>query len=127
MTTMLTNVHLKDINAVRPFSRNDPQDIQCFNEIRVVLEKFGYQDRFGLCLLHKHFDVYADECLVERCNISTRTLEVTPTKKDELHVEGTLIETSWNLLQTSPGREVSCETYCWVDSRGSHNRSHRRE
>jgi hypothetical protein len=127
MTTTITNAHLRDITDVRPFSQDDFSDVQCFSELRAVLKKYGFLDRFGVCLLHKHFDVFSDERLVERCDHSARTLEISAVKDVELRGNGRLIETSWSLAPSGFGREVSCETFCWEDDRGKHNRSHRKE
>jgi hypothetical protein len=123
----IQNATLKDINSVEPFSPENPRDIKCFDEIRGVLVKYGYLDRFGVCLLHRHFDVFSDEKLVESCNHSARVLSITPVSDSELPTNGTLIETSWSLNQAGPLRPVSCNTYCWEDSNGSHNTSHSKE
>jgi hypothetical protein len=46
-------------------------------ELRELLTKHGNLDRFGLCLLHDHFDVAADEILMETNDPAQRTLSVT--------------------------------------------------
>ena len=84
---------LRDIDTVAPRSEADQA---CFNEIREVLKKHGAESRFGVTLLHRHFDVYEDEVLVETCDSGNRTLTLKPTKIEEL---GTLKlkETNWRL------------------------------
>lgn len=126
-SSKIQNSHLLDISEINPFSKDNPKDVQCFDEIRQVLKKYNYLDRFGVCLLHRHFDVFSDECLIESCDISTRTLTIEPIKQNNIISKGQLIETSWNLSPKKPIPEVSCETYCWVDSKGEHQWSHKKE
>lgn len=51
-----------------------PQDAEFVQELIGVLKKHGNLDRFGLCLLHDHFPLGADEVLVETNDPETRTL-----------------------------------------------------
>ncbi|MEU2390636.1 hypothetical protein [Streptomyces sp. NPDC007369] len=51
-----------------------PQDAEFVRDLVAVLEKHGNLDRFGLCLLHDHFPLGADEVLVETNDPRTRTL-----------------------------------------------------
>ncbi|KJK57680.1 hypothetical protein UK12_14950 [Saccharothrix sp. ST-888] len=53
-----------------------PQDRKFVDDLVAVLEKHGNLDRFGLCLLHHHFPVAADEILVETHDLAARTLHV---------------------------------------------------
>lgn len=126
-TSSIQNDHLLGITEVRPFSPHDPKDIQCFDEVRQALEKYDCLSRFGICLLHRHFDVFSDELLVESCNHSTRTLTIEAVKRANLDSKGSLIETRWNLNPKKPIPAVSCETYCWEDSKGKHHLSHKKE
>jgi hypothetical protein len=126
-TSIAINTQLLDITEVQPYSIENPTDVQCFNEIRQVLEKYNYEDRFGICLLHKHFDVFSDERLVESCDFSNRILTIEPVNVESIASTDNLIETSWNLSAKKPIPAVSCDTYCWSDSSGKHNRSHTKE
>ncbi|AJT64543.3 hypothetical protein T261_2872 [Streptomyces lydicus] len=40
-----------------------------------ILEKHGNLERFGLCLLHEHFPLAADEILVEAADAESRTFQ----------------------------------------------------
>lgn len=51
-----------------------PQDAAFVQDLVAVLEKHGNLQRFGLCLLHDHFPLAADEILVETTDTETRTL-----------------------------------------------------
>ena len=41
-----------------------PDDEACINEIRSVLARHNALQRFGITLLHKHFDITDDEVLL---------------------------------------------------------------
>jgi hypothetical protein len=49
-----------------------------------VLDKHGNLDRFGLCLLHDHFAVGADEILLESNNPLSRTLNMEVVRRANL-------------------------------------------
>ncbi|MGW3566042.1 hypothetical protein ACWDSL_19570 [Streptomyces sp. NPDC000941] len=51
-----------------------PQDAEFIRDLIAVLKKHGNIDRFGLCLLHDHFPLEADEVLVETNDPRARTL-----------------------------------------------------
>lgn len=84
---------LPDIEKVIPRSQEDEA---CFQEVRAVLEKHGKLQRFGLCLLHNHFDLAADEVMAETCDDANRTLTIRPVKASQVG-EGKTIETIWRM------------------------------
>lgn len=86
---------VEDIAAVSPFS---PEDAECFRELRDVLHKYGALDRFGISLIHRHFDVEADEEMVEFTDLESRTLTVRPVKKSEIDWKSATV-TNWKLTQ----------------------------
>ncbi|MFF2812444.1 hypothetical protein ACFVT2_35775 [Streptomyces sp. NPDC058000] len=51
-----------------------PQDAAFVQDLVAVLERHGNLERFGLCLLHDHFRLAADETLVETTDKESRTL-----------------------------------------------------
>ncbi|WP_258564899.1 hypothetical protein [Streptomyces sp. WELS2] len=59
-----------------------PEDSEFVRDIVAVLAKHGNLDRFGLCLLHDHFPLAADEVLVETNDPRARTLRVHVEKAD---------------------------------------------
>ena len=95
---------LLDIDYVRPF---DETDQVVFDEVREILERHGALQRFGLTLLHKHFDVADDEVLVETIDATNRTLTLRP---NELVNVGNAVETSWRL--DDPVARQRCESQC---------------
>jgi len=95
---------IPDIADVPPLS---DRDRECLRELRDVLARHGNLDRFGLNLIHRHFDIAADECLVETIDVESRTLTVRPMKKGSV---GQAIETQWRL---SDGEVLAvCDQQC---------------
>ncbi|MEU9378160.1 hypothetical protein AB0D94_30980 [Streptomyces sp. NPDC048255] len=72
--------HPKESTARKPLPRFEeakglgPSDAEFVRDLVEVLEKHGNLDRFGLCLLHDHFPLAADEVMVEMNDSGTRTL-----------------------------------------------------
>lgn len=83
---------LIDIDKTEPF--NPDQDQALFGEIKSVLAKHGALHRFGVTLLHKHFDVFEGERLIESCDAATRTLTIQPVNKP-LGPDETYVGTNW--------------------------------
>lgn len=73
--------HLPHGDVVEQFSENDRE---CFEEIRDVLKRHGKLDRFGITLLHKHFELQEDEMLVENVDEENRIQTIQPMKKTKL-------------------------------------------
>ncbi|MGO9444301.1 MAG: hypothetical protein ACLPXB_05920 [Thiobacillaceae bacterium] len=94
-------------------------DAACFAEVRDVLSKYGLLDKYGMSLVHRHFDILDDECLVERVDADTRTLSVRPVKQAELQPNATTV-TMWRFTQGEKVAEVSCQ--CYVSARGHEGR-----
>jgi hypothetical protein len=70
--------NLKDFDEVDPINEADSA---CLDEVCEVLKKHGKLERFGVSLLHKHFDLAADEVLVEDNDPHTRVLTIEPVRK----------------------------------------------
>ena len=83
-----------DVDKVPKFSDTD---IECLREVREVLKKYGQLDRFGISLLHKHFEIANDEFLLETTDVKERTQSIRPVKakdylaRDDLSVMATSI------------------------------------
>jgi len=73
-----------------------PDDQPCLDELRSVLARHNRLDRFGICLLHQHFDLADDEIMLESCDDATRTLQLRPAKRVDVE-EADPIYTSWSL------------------------------
>lgn len=69
------------INEAETVDGISAADSDCLREVRDVLAKFGALDRFGINLLHRHFNIQEDEILLEITDQNTRTQTVRPVKK----------------------------------------------
>jgi len=61
---------LENIDDVAPLNE---RDYAVLKEIGDVLRRHDLTNRFGVCLLHKHFDLSDDERLFEETDIHMRT------------------------------------------------------
>ncbi len=110
-----------DVDDVSPIG---DKDHQVLSELREVILKHGYADRFGVALLHKHFDLAEDEVLMETTDVEARV--------STLHVErlssqgpGRVLETLWKFARDGGARGVIvCVNRCHYD-RGHKMRHHR--
>lgn len=75
---------LVDIADVRPI---DDSDSPVLEEIRQVLLKHGAVKRFGVSLLHRHFDVADDEFMLETTDEEKREHWVRPVKRAVFEAE----------------------------------------
>lgn len=116
---------LKDINVVEPFS---DEDRETMDMIREVLRKRNAIDRFGVTLLHDHFDVNDDEILLETCDPITRTLTIKPYRNEELKEadidEDGYVQTNWRFDKNDP-KSLLCLSYC-TPVQGGHGPKHDR-
>ena len=94
---------LYDIDDVEPIS---DKDYEVLEEIRKILAKHEYTNRFGVTLLHKHFDISDDEVLMETTDEVARTSVVKAQKADGSEKINS-IETMWKF-----GNDVEAVTKC---------------
>ena len=114
---------LVDIDNVEQF---DPErDQPLFDEIKAVLSKHGALHRFGVTLLHKHFEVYEGEKLVESCNPETRTLTLRPVPA-ELRSNQSYVETNWRFDTNSTIVNQLCFADCLKTGK-THHEIHKKE
>ena len=83
----------KHISVVEP--RSDTDD-PLFAELATVLKKHNALDRFGITLLHRHFEIEPGEVLLETTDIPSRVQTIRPVTHDEMTADP-YIETSWRL------------------------------
>jgi hypothetical protein len=98
-----------------------PQDRACFDELREVLERHGALQRFGITLLHQHFDMAPDEVLVESVDAENRILTMRPVSAKP---NKEAVETSWRL--DDPTAQRRCEVQCIPDRDAQGNPYHGR-
>jgi hypothetical protein len=98
---MNTAQALPDITRAMPLTSADEP---LLSDLREVLTRHNALSRFGITLLHQHFDLSEDEVMVESTDVSARTHTVAP-KSRMAFASIPHIETSWRL-----DTEVLCAT-----------------
>src|SRR5689334_16185523 len=108
---------LPDIDEVPPISDEDGDVLA---ELRAVLERHNATERFGVCLLHRHFELADDECLMETTDVAARTSTLNVEKRVD---SPTRIPTMWRF-----GLDIKADTVCrmFCDYAGGHARVHRK-
>jgi hypothetical protein len=107
-----------------PFDEVEPVnegDLECLSEVREILKKHGKRDRFGVALLHKHFELEAGEVLVETTDEVARVQMIKPVQKES--ITGT-VGTIWMLLDGQNKEMLGCRRQCSLDVQGNHNSFH---
>ena len=97
-------------------------DYEVLKEVREVLLRHGYQDRFGLCLLHKHFDLAPGEMALEETNERSRTSTIRVVPEETCR---DAMETAWhfsNATEVRAGR--NCDIKCNPFGLTGHSRKH---
>jgi hypothetical protein len=112
---------LSDIDDVEPLGNGD---FECLADIREILRKHGKMSRLGVALLHSHFDLEADEALVETADPLRRELTLRPIKGVE--AGGGMVGTIWMLRDGDIATMSWCRSYCFRGIFG-HSESHHAE
>lgn len=118
-TTTTNNPYasLQNIEGVRGY---DPQkDKALFQDLRKVLEAHDAVDRFGVTLLHNHFDIESDEQMIETHDEQERTLTLKPYRNIDLKEGETLQATNWRFDEETGG--VQAFLFCVWDG-GQHRK-----
>lgn len=98
---------LKDIDDTRPVGE---ADFECLRDIREVLKRHGALDRFGVALLHSHFNLNSDEVWLEECDEENRILVTRPVRETDAG-EGN-VGTIWHLRDDDIHAGRWCRKYC---------------
>jgi hypothetical protein len=107
---------LKEIDTVEPIS---DKDHVVLTEIREILTKYQYTDRFGVCLLHKHFDVGEDEVLMETTNMDRRVSTIAVEKAGD---HRNTIETMWKFgLREEEITKCVLRCHYWLGHKQRHH------
>lgn len=110
---------LMDIDNTSDASRAEFLGVQ---EVLHMMEAKNLTSRFGITLLHKHFDVADDEIMIETCDTKKRTLLIRPIKKTilaKMPVE--VRQTQWR--GDVEGIGLGCSVVCTNTGQG-HSPSH---
>lgn len=108
-----------DIEDVKPIGDNDHKVLE---EIREVLLRNNYENRFGVFLIHKHFDMDEDEYLVEHTDHEKRSLVINVKRSSDIP-EKNYVQTSWKFSREFKNATV-CERRCQSVGSVSHRQHH---
>lgn len=112
----------RDIDLIKPINESDSP---CLAEVREVLKRHNRLDRFGVALLHSHFEPSDDEVMLETGNEEMRTLTLRPVS--ESSVGSNDVPT---IIALQDGDSIStmawCRRYCQRDFIFGHYKSHDR-
>jgi hypothetical protein len=89
-------------------------DAACLEDIRQVLARHNCLGRFGISLLHSHFDLADDELLMETTDLDRREQLVRPMKRAELEEAGITAMTTVLTFDAHGHRQ-----YCGCDPRAT--------
>jgi len=110
---------LRDIDDTPGPSQEERSQLE---RLAAFMKREGMTARFGITLLHKHFEVEDDEMLVESCDPENRTLTIQSMKKEELaKVAGGYKQTQWRY--DGANGNLACVLLCSNVGQG-HNISH---
>lgn len=112
----MTELHAWDVPFISPSVRKTGADAALFRELAEVLSRYNALDRFGVTLLHKHFEIGPDEALLETTDVKERKQYLTTVKRSEL-VERNAVQTAWRL---GPNGEALWGCVC-VEINGEHS------
>jgi hypothetical protein len=110
----------KDILEVEPVSDKDSGVLRKLREVLIAHDAI---DRFGVMLIHKHFDLNENEQLVEFTDTENRRLTIQPmADSDDLNT----IQTAWRFSKHEGGMEplTYCVNRCFNNPQGSHRTQH---
>jgi hypothetical protein len=100
---------LRQIEHLEPIS---DRDYQVLRDLREVLLHHGYEDRFGVCLLHKHFDLAEGEIALEQTDEVARVSTITVVRDDDC---SGAMETAWRF---SAADEIRSGRNCTLKCQG---------
>jgi isocitrate dehydrogenase kinase/phosphatase len=80
-TLVLESMQWADLDHIADVRPIDDQDADCLEEVRLVLQKHDALERFGIALLHSHFDLAEDEMMLETTDAERREHTVRPVRR----------------------------------------------
>ncbi|MFT3815208.1 MAG: hypothetical protein QM740_17805 [Acidovorax sp.] len=110
---------LEFIETIDPIS---DRDYAVLNELREVLLRHGYEKRFGISLLHKHFDLQPGEIALEESDEVLRVSTIRVVSKES---SAGAMETAWRFGSSLDiDTPMKCELECRGRGMTDHNRRH---
>lgn len=108
-----------DIDDVAPIGDDDKE---CLSEVYKVLARYGQQDRLGVALLHKHFELNDGEVMLEETDADRRELMIYPV--DAENVGSGDVGTIWKLDGLDNKVTAYCKLYCRRWGLVGHDKGH---
>jgi hypothetical protein len=93
-TSQMTALQWRDIPHIDHIDKISPEDHECLEDIRSVLARHNRLKKFGIALLHHHFDLDETEILVESVDPQARTLSARVVPRSQVDLANA-IETFW--------------------------------
>ncbi|QEG43448.1 hypothetical protein [Roseimaritima ulvae] len=119
----LETVQWTRLNQIEELDPISDADYDVLQELREVLIRHNYEERFGVCLLHKHFDIEDGEMALERSDHEKRVsvIEVVPEDSDP-----DAWETAWAFSREVPDIKAgrNCRQKCGGFGTTGHSRQH---
>jgi hypothetical protein len=110
---------LQQIEDLKPVSE---EDYEVLGELREVLLRRGYANRFGVCLLHKHFDLQPGEVALEE---SDEVARVSTIRVVSEQFAQNAMETAWSFSENADIRAGrNCQVRCQGFGQTGHSRQH---
>lgn len=94
MTLHIAAMQWSDLSHIADVRPIDEADADCLEEIRQVLARHNCLERFGLALLHNHFELADDEILLETTDVNTREQYLRPVKQSWMDENGVTAQTT---------------------------------
>lgn len=101
---------LPDIDEVPPISDTD---YDVLNDIGNLIRRHGLEERFGICLLHSHFELNESEALIEETDVEKRLLITKVCSEGEMSDK--TIETMWRFPKGTES-VTECKKKCDYNS-----------
>ena len=122
MNTVPLAFAVNRLTGIDQVERRLDSEASLFGEIRELLKRYGVEKKYGLALLHKHFDLADDEVLMEYADVENRTLITRPAPRSAASA-GNAVETVWSL--ESGNATTACALFCYYyPSTGKHEQKH---
>lgn len=108
----LETVHWSTLNDIDDIPPINDTDFEVLAKIKDVLVEHDCTNRFGVCLLHKHFEVGQDEVAVEYTDVEARVSKVVVQQRVD-NPDTDTIQTMWRFREDGAlGYDTVCEKVC---------------
>jgi len=117
MTIALNPMKWSDLTHIDDIKPIDDGDEAVLADIRDILLKHGAVDRFGVFLVHKHFELEPYEYVLEETDEDERVQTLTVQRGDD--PDQNTIQTMWQFQQDGETAVTKCVLRC------NYNRGHK--